>query len=96
MRDRMYAYIFPNTPRTDSEKAAFEKAIRYQYEHEATAAMNGQQVPNGVTEFSIGDFSMHFEDGMFSSAITRKTICSSAYGVLLREGLLYKGIEGRR
>lgn len=93
IRDKMYAFIFPNDPRTDEDKQVFEKAVRYQYAHEATAAMSMSDVPQGVHSFSIGDFSMSFEDGLNDMQLTRKTICPSAYGMLLRHGLLYRGVE---
>ena len=54
-----------------------------------------QALPDGTKSFSIGNFSMSFEDGSFSSKLTRKSICPTAYGVLLEAGLLYKGVEGR-
>lgn len=95
-RDKMHAFIFPNTPVTDAEQAVFEKAVRYQYAHEATQAIKASGIPNGVESFKIGDFSMSFGDGYNDGRLTKKTICPSAYGLLLREGLLYKGVEGRR
>ena len=95
MRDRMSAYIFPNTPRNETETAAFDKACKYQIAHEKTIAsqVGDNAVPEGTKSFNIGDFAMSFEDGVMSSRLTRKTICPSAHGVLLREGLLYKGVE---
>lgn len=95
MRDRMYAFIFPNNPRTEQEKIAFETAVQYQYAHDATAAIALAEVPQGVKSFNIGDFSMAFDEGWIESRLTRKTICPSAYGILLRHGLLYRGVEGR-
>jgi len=95
MRDKMSAYIFPNSPYTDSEKAAFEKACKYQIAHEKTVASQcgDNAIPEGTKSFNIGDFAMSFEDGAMSSKLTRKTICPYAHGVLLKEGLLYKGVE---
>lgn len=95
-RDKLYAFIFPNVPRTEEETEAFEQAVRYQYEHEATRAEQLKDLPEGVKEFSVGDFSMTFEKGYADSRLTKKTICPAAYGVLLRHGLLYRGVEGRR
>lgn len=101
MRDRMNAFIFPNEPKTADEITAFDKAIRYQIAHEKTiASMSGdlgalEALPDGVTSFTIGTFSMSFGGGLKKSAtLDNKTICPYAYGVLLRAGLLYKGVLG--
>lgn len=95
MRDKMRAFIFPNTPRTESQIAAFEKACTYQIAHEKTiAAQCGDNaIPQGTESFQIGDFSMAFDVGSMGGALSKKTACPAAYGVLLREGLLYKGVE---
>ena len=53
------------------------------------------QVPEGTQSFSIGDFSMTFNKDFLEGRLTRKTICPAAYGLLLRSGLLYRGVEGR-
>lgn len=94
-RDKIRGFIFPNTPRTEDEIAAFNKAVIYQYEHEATRRqqMNDNSIQQGVTSFRIGDFSMNFEDGTNDANLTMKTICPAAYSVLLHAGLLYKGVE---
>lgn len=94
LRDQMYAIIFPNTPRTDDEKDAFERAITYQYQHMESKAEKMSEIPDGVKSFSIGEFSMTFEDGMRGNRLTMKTLCPSAYGLLLRAGLLYRGVGG--
>lgn len=98
MEPRMMAFIFPNTPTTAAEKAAFDKAVIFQICHEksAIAALQGQSIPSGVTGFRIGDFQMSFNgSGTDAGRLTKQTICPSAYGLLLREGLLYRGVEGR-
>lgn len=95
MRSKMLAYIYPNTPRTESQTDAFEKACRCQISHEKTAvAKQGKNgLPDGTKTFAIGDFSMTFEDGTISSRISKRTVCPQAHGMLLLEGLLYKGVE---
>lgn len=95
MRERMYAYCFPNVPRTLIEQDAFEGAVRLQYVHEETARRTAGEVPEGVQGFKIGDFQMTFAQGSGSGRLTAKTICPAAYGLLLRHGLLYRGAEGR-
>ena len=95
VRDKMYAFIFPNSPVTPADADAFETAVQYQYEHDMTQAMHAKGIPEGVQSFSNGDFSMTFAKEWLDARLTRKTICPSAYGVLLRQGLLYRGVEGR-
>lgn len=96
IQDKLLGLIFPNTPKTEEEISAFEKAVQYQYdyEQEKAAAMNGTPIPAGTTSFSIADFSMSFEKGYNGLPLTRKTLSPSAYGVLLHAGLLYKGVVG--
>lgn len=95
MRDKMRAFIFPNTPRTESQAMAFDKACIYQIAHEKTiAAQCGDNaIPQGVESFQIGDFSMTFDAASMGNVLTKKMVCPAAYGVLLREGLMYKGVE---
>lgn len=98
MEDRISAYIFPNVPRTEEEKTAFNKAVLYQIAHEKTLAdVLGEELshlPDGTTSFSIGTFSMSFGNGGYknSAVLTKESICPYAYSVLLRAGLLYKGV----
>lgn len=89
IRERMYAVCFPNIPRTLEEQEAFEQAVQAQYAHEQETA----QVPAGVKGFRIGEFEMTLENG---KSLTGGRICPEAYGLLLRHGLLYRGVEGRR
>lgn len=96
MEPRIRAFIFPSIPRLDFEIEAFNRAVIFQINHEKTiAALTGDQLPDGTKSFDIGEFSMTFEDGAFSGRLNRRTICPTAYGILLEAGLLYKGVEGR-
>ena len=97
MEPRIKAFIFPSIPVLDFEKQAFDKAVLYQINHEMAKSevMKDQTLPDGVQSFKIGDFSMSFENGSFDSRLTKKTICPTAYGILLEAGLMYKGVEGR-
>ena len=92
MTDRMKLFIFPNEARTDDEIEAFNKAVAYQIAHEKSLQEQHGDIPSGVESFKIGDFSMSFEDGVNGTGLTRKTICEAAYSVLLRAGLLYRGL----
>lgn len=95
MRARMDGYIFPNTAVTDAEKEALHAACLYQIEHERRQreALEGERLPDGTTGFTIGHFQMAFAEGAISSRLTRRTICDAAHGILLRAGLLYRGVE---
>lgn len=96
MEDQMRLFIFPNTAVTEEETEAFDKAVAYQIAHEKSKAeaFGDVPIPDGTNSFKIGDFSMSFEDGVNTSGITKKTICPAAYSVLLRAGLLYRGLGG--
>ena len=95
MEDRMRLFIFPNVPYTEEETAAFDKAVAYQIAHEKSREEKNGNIPEGVEAFKIGDFSMNFSDGVNASGLNRQTICQAAYSVLLRAGLLYRGLDGR-
>lgn len=95
MEDRIRLFMFPNEAKTEAELEAFDKAVAYQIAHEKSLQEQFGEIPDGATSFKIGDFSMTFGDGMTGGKLTRKTICEAAYSVLLRAGLLYRGLEGR-
>ena len=95
MEDRMRLFIFPNEAVTDEEITAFNKAVSYQIAHEKSQQEQRGDIPDGVTAFKIGDFSMNFESGVNGSGLSRKNICQAAYSMLLHAGLLYRGLEGR-
>lgn len=94
---RVLAFIFPNTPRSDIETQidAFCNAVYAQMLYEYKYSMQvGAELPKGTTGFKIGEFSMNFSDGTSPfTTLTRSNISPAAYGYLLREGLLYKGVE---
>ena len=92
MTDRMKLFIFPNEARAEDEIEAFNKAVEYQIAHEHSLQEQYGEIPDGVEAFKIGDFSMNFEEGVNGIGLTRKTICEAAYSVLLRAGLLYRGL----
>ena len=94
-RDKLLQFIFPNTPVTAEEKAAFERAVLYQIAHDREMAEASSEVPTGATSFTIGHFSVELDKNATSGSdqMTKWTVCSAAYGVLLYAGLLYKGVE---
>lgn len=91
MQERMKLFIFPNQPETTEEATAFDRAVLYQIAHEKSLSESESRIPDGVKSFSIGDFSMTFGEET-ASALTMRTICPAAYSVLLRAGLLYRGL----
>ncbi|MBQ9198367.1 MAG: hypothetical protein IJ157_14185 [Clostridia bacterium] len=95
VRQRLYAYCFPNVPRTAEEQSAFEEAALLQYVHEETQRSLRGDLPESMEGFRIGDFQMTFAQGMSTGRLTARTVCPAAYGALLRHGLLYRGAEGR-
>ena len=92
MSERMKLFIFPNEAKSEEEIEAFNNAVAYQIAHEKSLQTQNGDIPNGVESFKIGDFSMNFEEGVNGTGLTRKTICEAAYSVLLRAGLLYRGL----
>lgn len=92
MEERMRLFIFPNEAKTAEETEAFSKAVAWQIAHEKSRQEEQSAIPEGVSGFRIGDFSMEFEEGVNGSGLTRKTICEAAYSALLRAGLLYRGL----
>ena len=94
MTERMYYRIFPNTPVTKEETAAFERACLLQIAHERESAGTVPALPPGVKSFQIGHFSMNFsETAAQGNSPGGLNLCAAAYGVLLRAGLLYRGVE---
>ena len=81
------ALIFPNTPHTQEELAAFDQAVSFQLEHLTSAP----ELPDGIESMQIGHFQIRRSSGSGSSRYGG--VCPAAYGVLLRAGLLYKGVE---
>ncbi len=92
MEEQMRLFIFPNEVKTAEETTAFRKAVAFQIAHEKSEAEQSGEIPNGASGFRIGDFSMTFEAGARAAGLNRKNICPAAYSVLLRAGLLYRGL----
>lgn len=96
MQERIRLFMFPNEVETEEQQEAFNQAVNWQIVHEKSAETEAGNIPDGVSGFRIGDFSMNFAgDGYNGSGLTKKTMCPAAYSVLLRNGLLYRGLEGR-
>ena len=101
VEERLKAFIFPNTPVTAEEIEAFGRAVYLQTEHEHQMKMaSGNEevnIPNGVSSFTLGHFSMSFAGKGYqnSAVLTKDSICPTAYSILLRAGLLYRGVTTR-
>ena len=96
MRTRMRGFIFPNLPVSPREQLAFDNAVHFQIEHEREQKRAlGMDLPDGLTEVTIGHFTAAFSESALSGKLTRRTICDAAYAELLTAGLLYRGLEGR-
>ena len=70
----------------------FARAVRLQAEHEVSVERDFPALPSEVASFQIG----HFQATLREGERGRNSLCPLAYGLLLREGLLYRGIEGRQ
>ena len=95
--EMLYAFIFPNTPTTQEEIEVFNAAVLMQYEHDASVSSEADSgLPEGLSSYTVGDFHLAWQPGYNTRTLSRKTICPGVYGLLLRHGLLYRGVEGRR
>ncbi len=92
VKEKIRGFIFPNMPATEDEERSFQSAVEFQIAHEKSRQEQYSDIPDGASSFKIGDFSMTFDNGVNSSSLTRQTICPAAYSVLLRAGLLYRGL----
>lgn len=97
MLARIQEFIFPNVANTTEQQAAIEKAVTYQWQHEETVfnALDGKVIPENVSGFKAGEFSMSFTD-KGNGRLTRDTMCPAAYACLFNAGLCYKGVGAYR
>ncbi len=94
MRARLLAFIAPRVPCGKAhEKALCEAAdAQISYEKEIAAAFSGQVPPPGVSQVSIGNFSMRLDGAARTGRLTRETMAPAAYAALFGAGLLYRGV----
>lgn len=90
---RMLAFIIPNTPLTEAAQDAFCTAVYAQMLYEYQVKASQKDLPFGAKSFSLGNFSMSFDAQTDFTTLSRKNIAPAAYALLLREGLLYRGVE---
>lgn len=86
VRARLTAYIAPNRPTTAAQKQAFEEAIDAQVEYEQKSA--DAQLPDGISTFSIGDFSVSASETQRGAAYTEGSLSSYAWALLKNAGLI--------
>ena len=84
------AFMFPNRALTEGQQQVMKRAARYQAEHDLTLSQSVPPVPEDVSSMQIGHFQIAWDTG---TRAQRDRICPSAYALLLREGLLYRGVE---
>ena len=84
-RDKLLNFIFPNEPR-GSAFEAFERAVIAQAEWEKRTEEKLDGLPPPVTGLRVGNFSATMKPR------TGWELAPEARGILLRAGLLYKGV----
>ena len=82
---RLRAYIHPNIPESEAQQDAFRRAVDAQAEFEAGS--QSDPVPGNVKGFSIGNYSVNFENSS-GGAYSAATLCPAAYAILFNAGLL--------
>ncbi len=96
IREKIYAFCFPNIPATLEQQEAFERAAAQQYAFEQEQQRAAADLPYGVKSFRLGDLSAELDLPGYEEKLTQKSISPVAYSLLLRSGLLYRGAEGKR
>lgn len=91
---RLLAYIIPNTPRCDEQKAAFARAVYAQLAYE-TSEKNAQldDMPDGMTGFTVNGFSATFGNTGLGDRASSVGLCREARSELLLAGLLFRGVQ---
>lgn len=90
---RIAAYIIPNAPKGEEQIAAFCTAVYAQvaYEHNK-ANQQLSDMPSGMKSFAVNGFTATLEnDG--ANVVSALGISRTAKAVLLRAGLLYRGVD---
>lgn len=86
VRERLTAYIYPNRPASTAQEKAFEAAVAAQVEYEQRNAET--DVPESLSAFAIGDFSVTAREASRSAAYTLETLSPYAWALLKNAGLL--------
>lgn len=90
---RLMAYILPNSPRCDAQRAAFARAACAQTVYElsdANAQLDG--MPVGLTAVTIDGFSARFERRAGDGA-SAAGLCRRAWAELMGSGLACRGVS---
>lgn len=91
---RLRAYILPRKPVTSEQIEAFDLAVEAQLAYETDSGL--EDVPNAVTEFSLGDFSATLAEDARYPAYTRQTISPVAWSILRNAGLIVYSLPTAR
>lgn len=95
VRERLTAYISPNSPKTPEQEDAFEMAVEAQMEYERSNA--AYAAPDGVAAFSNDGMSVSFDTSRgFSGSNPSRTICPDAYAYLFNAGLIGRSLPVAR
>lgn len=93
--ERLKAYIHPNVAQSEEQETAFQKAVQYQAEYEASHADALDIAQRGVQSFSSGNYSETYftrQSGEYAAS----TLCPASYAVLFNAGLLRRDMPVAR
>ena len=93
--ERLKAYIHPNTIQTAEQEEAFDTAVEYQAEYEASHAEALEAAQRGVQSFSVGNYSETYFT-RHTGEYTASTLCPASYAVLFNAGLLRRDMPVAR
>lgn len=95
VRERLTAYIYPNSPKTPSQMEAFENAVEAQMKHEREYA--SYAAPDGVAAYSNDGMSVTFDTSRgFNGANPARGLCPDAYAYLFNAGLIGRALPMAR
>lgn len=92
--NRLLAYIFPCVVCSETQKDALVTAAcaQFAHEHNSDAAQLMMSAPAGLQSFTIGHWSAAFARGATAESLFPAGLDNSAYAILLRSGLLFRGV----
>ena len=91
VRERLKAYIYPNSPKTRDQVEAFENAVEVQLKYEREYA--SYAAPDGVAAYSNDGMSVTFDTARgFNGANPARGLCPDAYAYLYNAGLIGRAL----
>ena len=85
VEERLRAFIYPNVPITKAQKDAFDLAVETQIEYEENSG--GENIPENVQSFSIGDYSVALREGA-TPGYARSDLAPGVWALLFNAKLL--------